>query len=63
MGKVKNIDRKKQDDQAVPANPFLRINLFPGFVATQATKDIVEARLAELRRPRKVENTSNSDVE
>jgi len=63
MAKIIKMSSKKQEEQPVPANPFIRIDLFPGFVPTQATKDYVDARLAELRRPKKVENSSNSDAE
>jgi len=45
MAKLRIIDSIKQDDQSVIANPFIHIDLFPGFVPSQETIDYVNARL------------------
>jgi len=50
MAKVIKLSSKKQDNQTVPANPFMRIDLFPGFIPSKETIEYVDARFGGVRQ-------------
>jgi len=50
VAKIIKMSSKKQEEGAVPANPFLHIDLFPGFVPSQETIEYVDARFGGLRQ-------------
>jgi len=52
MAKIIKMSSKRQEEQSVPANPFMRIDLFPGFVPSQETIAYVDARFGGLRKKR-----------
>jgi hypothetical protein len=72
MTKIRGNSSATQDEQPEGANPFMRIELFPGFVPSQETIDYVNARfgscpiharLEKLRQKRQVENVPKNEVE